>query len=178
MFLHLLVRDPHELEDRKLENVQLKNEKNGTKKFVKTKHIIGEGGTSTLFLSFLHEAGSTKLVALKCYSKKMKAQISRIRDESEFLESVLHKNVVCIYFWGFPSPSIGDFVCCQALEYVEGQTLEKYMQETLFGENKIQEIFSQVVNVLSFFEGERIDRGTQRPQARKYVIEFIFFLPI
>ncbi|MGM0597556.1 MAG: serine/threonine-protein kinase [Myxococcota bacterium] len=90
---------------------------------------IGEGGIGEVYLGYQQILDSRQKVAVKIvrFPDEDKAQLMRVRRESELLRSVHHPNIVnYIDYWE------SDNSCYLVMDFIEGKDLEELVEDSSF----------------------------------------------
>ena len=132
--------------------------KNFAKKY-KLLYLLGTGGMSEVFLAQDTKTGTK--VAIKILDKKLSKDpdnIKRFKREVEISKTLSHSNIVKIISYGTDRGS--NYI---VYEYIEGQTLDKFIKSKKLSIKEIEDITLQILQGLSYSHSKDIIHRDIKP---------------
>lgn len=128
---------------------------------------VGEGGTSSVYDAHHPEHGRVALKILRERLRQDKTAVARFVREAQLGKRVIHPNVVRTLETGVASqvPGISGEVPFLAIEWAEGEILEKYVkrQGALPGD-EVSTIVSQIAAAVAAIHGANIVHRDLKPE--------------
>lgn len=117
--------------------------------------LLGSGGMGEVYYAF-HDEMKREAAVKVLYQKEM---MKRFKNEAYIQASVSHKNITRLYEFGEI-----DSKPCIAMEFVNGLTLDQYVQNKPFLSNeKIKHIFQQVCDAVYYLHKKAIQHRDIKP---------------
>lgn len=122
--------------------------------------LLGSGGMGTVYWGIQHPIG--RKVAIKVLRKDLTQGHSaeeRFVREAQAVSSILHPHLITCYDYGVEN----DHLAYMVLEYIEGQSLRKYMSRACFDLDMIYHLGQQILEALSEIHAANVIHRDLKP---------------